>query len=170
MPASAAQETVTATQEIDDDGDPPPEPIDEDSSSDDGSSSESDSDDDDLFADAMDTDEEDQNDFMTDEEAEVASDREETLLSWPHPKTWEKDKKVHPLLEECGDAQWRVPADRTSCKTQETGPPQDGEFRARVTDKKYLSLFLDALPVSRFWKRAVERQSKVYGENKVMCL
>ena len=87
------------------------------------SSSESDSDDDDLFGEAMTTDEEDQNDFMTDEEAEVASDREETVLSWPHPKTWERDKKVHPLLEECGDAQWRVPADRTSCKTQDTAPP-----------------------------------------------
>ena len=100
-----AQETATAqasaTQEIDDD--PAPELVDTEMSDMSDSSLKSDSDDDDLAIwggdDHLD-DEEDQNDFMTDEEAEVASDREETVLSWPHPKTCEKDKKVHPLLEE----------------------------------------------------------------------
>ena len=95
---------------------------------DDDSSSDSSSDDDGLDAieealGEVETDEEDRNDFMTDDEAETESDREETMLFWPQPKTWEKDKLDHPLLQECGEAQWQYRQTAPVVKRKIAPPP-----------------------------------------------
>ena len=108
-----------------------------------------------------------EDDFMTDQEAEEESDHDDCMLRWQKPQTWDKDKTEHPLLEELGELEWKVPGDRTSCKSQNTGPEQNPKFRVRVQNDKYLRLFLDALPVDAFWKRVVVKQSKIYGEKKV---
>ena len=106
-------------------------------------------------------------DFMTDEEGEAESDHGECVLQWKQPKTWDADKTEHPIVEELGDAEWRVPGDRGSCPTQNTGPDQRPKFRASVVGDKFLRLFLDALPILSFWKRIVVTESKFYGENQV---
>ena len=135
------------------------------------SESESDSEQDDVScndgAGSAATDTEDANDFMTDDEGERESDHEEVVLTWMRPQTWDKDREAHPIIQELGETEWKVPSDRSSCRSQDTGPQQDPRFRKKVRDNDYLNLFLDALPVLNFWKRIVETQSREYGKAKV---
>ena len=84
------------------------------------------------------------------------------------PRNWEEEKRgAHPLVAEMGEAEWRVPSDRATCASQNTGPAQPPQFRVKVENKKYLRLFLDALPITTFWERVVVKQSKRYGQHKV---
>ena len=122
---------------------------------------------DDGVAEVSSADDDDADDFMTDEEDEEQSDHEEVVLTWKPPKAWEKDREEHPLLRELGEAEWKVPADRGACPTQNSGPRQEPRFRQKVNGDNYLRLFLDALPILTFWDRIVKKQSRLYGENKV---
>ena len=137
------------------------------------SSDTEDDDDDDVSGDdgagSVDTDDAEPNDFMTDEEGEQQSDHEsEVVLTWKKPKTWQQDREGHPLIAELGETEWKVPVDRGSVQTQDTGPQQDPRFRKKVRDKAdYLNLFLDALPILQFWQRIVQKQSRIYGKSKV---
>ena len=73
-------------------------------------------------------------DFLTDDEAEQASDHDDEYLQWDQPKSWQKDKQAHPLIASLGEAQWRMPAQRGSVPSQPTGPEQDPTFMTKVYD------------------------------------
>ena len=106
------------------------------------------------------------NDFITDDEEEAASDHEDAYLQWDQPGTWAKDREVHPIFAELGETRWRMPSDRGSCATQDSGPHQDPRFLVKVQDRNYLKLFLDALPVVTFWFRIVVFFSKQRAQDK----
>ena len=106
------------------------------------------------------------NDFLTDDEQEVASDHEDDYIEWDQPKTWAKDKLEHPIFEQLGAARWRLPADRGSCATQDSGPHQDPRFLVKVEERNFLKLFLDALPIVTFWQHIVVANSKQRARNK----
>ena len=50
------------------------------------------------------------------------------------PKSWQKDKKTHPLIATLGEVKWRMPSQLDSVSSQPTGPEQDPTFMTKVHD------------------------------------
>ena len=105
-------------------------------------------------------------DFETDEDKEAQSDHEEEELRWSPPKNWDKISATDELLKQCGEAVWKVPADRESLKSEDIGLRAEPQFEATAS-RKFIDLLFDALPLIAFFKNILVAESIRYGRQEL---